>query len=147
MAFDLSGGAASFGKRSRGLKEPWGSAGSAGGGAQGERGAPWSGAGSVNIPGSQGGQPVDFSALLAFDPGLSQFGFDTAAGGIADASQRQEFVRRALTQYGETPAGFSDPYGDLDAATIASAKANPFSSVARIAKQSDQSKKDMEASL
>lgn len=78
-------------------------------------------------------------AELQADPGYASAQVDATRAAQDAQSARQASIRGALIDYGgDLPTGFQDKYGDVDAATLATAKANPFSQAAQNLRQFGQ---------
>jgi hypothetical protein len=89
----------------------------------------------------------DYASLLASDPGYIMAQGASANQAAAAAAGRQQSIRDLVTRSGFDFTGTQDPYGDLDPATLAAAKDNPFSTAKQIVQKSDEAKQAMEAAL
>lgn len=94
---------------------------------------------SVTVAGST--YTPDYKSLIENDPAyLAAQSAASASSGAAQA-QRKKLLQQAFVQYGGAmPAGFTDPYGDIDQATKDAAAANQNSTIARLKTSYDQSR-------
>lgn len=102
--------------------------------------------GSVSVGGSPGYMP-DYGSLLASDPLLLQQKSLLGGQGVTDAAGRRAAKRALLEQYGGALQGVNDPYGDIDAETIARAQANQHGVVQQIGRAHTENVEAARASL
>lgn len=93
---------------------------------------------SFGVPGTIGGPAPattpagnPFSAILQSDPGYESASNNATLNAQDAASSRTAAIRAAVLAYGGFSPGFQDSYGDVDAATLQAAQANPFSQLAQ----------------
>jgi len=116
----------------------------------GTAGAPPPAAAAAPAPGSvttDAGYTPDYNALIRADPGY-QAGEQgaTTAEALARAQRKQQ-LQSAVIQYGGTPTGFQDAYGDIDAATQAQAGQNANSTLAQLRGNYEKSTRQFRAQL
>jgi len=85
----------------------------------------------------------DYSSLLQSDPGYMMANAGVMADAATAARQRASDVRSAIVGFGGTPAGWNNGFGDVDPATLAAAQANPYSTLATIARQRSMGNTDL----
>lgn len=89
----------------------------------------------------------------AYQDQIQNEGIYTAQAGqlqaedFASAAQRRAQIRNLIAQYGGAPAGFTDKFGDIDAATLALAGKNPYSTIATLDRNQKQDTGSMVAQL
>jgi hypothetical protein len=89
----------------------------------------------------------DYQALIRGDPALIGIYGSLDASAASDERARSDAIKRAIVQFGAAPASWQSHYGDLDAAALAAAQANPFSITKELAHQRDTSNADLGAAL
>ncbi len=89
-----------------------------------------------NAPGAAqgagaGGGMNPYDAILKADPAYAQAENDAQQSAADAASNRTAAIRQAVLQFGGLAPGTKDTYGDVNAATLAAASANPYSEMAQ----------------
>jgi hypothetical protein len=90
---------------------------------------------------------INWDSLIQGDPNYLNYLVNSKANLGDAASSRKAALEALVLQYGGLPSGISDSYGDLSAADLANAAANPFSDEAGIQRNYDQSQRAMLRSL
>lgn len=81
----------------------------------------------------------DYKAAIQSDPSYAAAQVNAQKTGADAAAQRAAALKQAVIQHGGLPAGFKDVYGDIDQATLDAAKNNPYSTLATLARNHEQS--------
>lgn len=89
----------------------------------------------------------DYESLIRGDPSLIGIYGSLDASAAADARARSDAIKRAIVQFGAAPASWKSRFGDVDAAALAAAAANPFSITKELAHQRDTGNADLSAAL
>lgn len=93
------------------------------------------------------GYTPDYLSLIQNDPALIGARNNAASAETTAGAARRAAIRSALIRFGKLPAGFADQYGDVDQGTVEAAQANPFSTIAQLARDYSQNSERFKRSL
>jgi len=93
------------------------------------------------------GTSVDWTAAMQAQPGYVQAMTDNQQSQAQANSARQAALRAQTIAYGGLAPGVSDPYGDIDQATLDAAKNNQYSTMAGLSRNYNQSVQQFRAAL
>jgi hypothetical protein len=85
------------------------------------------------------GYTPNYAGLITSDPGYVTAQTAAAQAASAAAAQRKAALQQAIIRYGGVPSGFTDTYGDVDAATQDAATVNQYSTLAGLKTNYEQS--------
>jgi hypothetical protein len=89
----------------------------------------------------------DYQAIIAADPNLAAQNAQIQASGENAAAARRAQAQQQVVKYGFTPGAWGNQFGDIDAATLQAALANPQSTLAQLTQARQRGSADLEAEL